>query len=69
MAGKDDVQPIMRVRGGTPVLLLAKEWRSGRWKVRANEGDRFAGCPRRLAKRQESNGHREMSRLAAREKL
>jgi len=51
------------------VLLLAEEGRSRRQKVRANEGDRFAGCSRRLAKRQESNGYREISRLAAREKL
>jgi len=69
MTGKDEVQAITGVRGGNPVQSLAEERRSGRPTVRADESDRLAGSSRRLAKRQESNGCRETSRLAVRERL
>jgi len=69
MTGKADVWRNAGVRDGNSAQLPIEDGRGGRQTVRANLRNRFTGNSWTLAKRQESNGYREISRLTMRNKL
>jgi hypothetical protein len=69
MTGTVDARRHIGVRDRISEQLFIRRGQGERTEVRAKEGNWFAGTSRTLAKRQESIGYREISRLTVREKL